>query len=57
MCFTRIESATDFAPSVCCSAFVEFDCIETATVALQRISNYMGVSAAFSKNPLNVRVK
>lgn len=38
-------------------AFVEFDCVENASLALQRISGYCGVSCAFSKNPLGVRAK
>ena len=40
-----------------CAAFVEFDCVENASLALQRISGYCGVSCAFSKNPLGVRAK
>lgn len=36
-------------------AFVEFDCVESAAVALQRINGYMGLACAFSKNQLNKR--
>lgn len=38
-------------------AFLQFDCIENATVALHRIDGYKGIAAAFSKNPLNKRTK
>jgi hypothetical protein len=37
-------------------AFVEFDSIESSSAALPRIHGYLGMSAAFSKNPLNKRI-
>lgn len=38
-------------------AFLQFDCIESASAARPRIDGYKGIAAAFSKNPLNKKTK
>jgi len=38
-------------------AFLQFDCIESASAALPRIDGYKGIAAAYSKNPLNKKSK
>jgi len=37
-------------------AFVEFDSLDSSAAALPRIHGYLGVTAAYSKNPLNKRI-
>jgi len=37
-------------------AFVEFDSLETSAAALPRIHGYLGITAAYSRNPLGKRI-